>query len=202
MEENNFLEQKMEELKRIKAIPDGDAREIAEEAFYASFVGWQYELFNKYYDAHLRLNQYIDFQDCPCEEEIPHLVNSLRECGVKHITISSGWSGLVDRMWALCNAGCIIEGMVEINSRDKDWNTGERRKQPAFLLNVGEKGSELMIEKDFNPFYDSDFLISRECSDDLRMLVELSKDELVQLRLEIDAVLEQMGASAGVAEGA
>lgn len=59
-----------------------------------------------------------------------------------------------------------------------------------------------MAEKKFNPFYDSDFLISHEGSDERRMLVELTADELVQLRAEIDAVLEHMGASAGVAKGA
>ena len=58
-----------------------------------------------------------------------------------------------------------------------------------------------MPEKKFNPFYDSDFLISREGSDERRMLVELYEDELIQLRSEIDAVLERLGASAGVAKG-
>ena len=47
-----------------------------------------------------------------------------------------------------------------------------------------------MSEK-FNPFYDSDFLVSQEGSEDRRLLVELYKDELEQLRTEIDAILEQ-----------
>ena len=50
-----------------------------------------------------------------------------------------------------------------------------------------------MAEKKFNPFYDSDFLISREGSDERRMLVELCEDELIQLRSEVDAVLEHLG---------
>ena len=59
-----------------------------------------------------------------------------------------------------------------------------------------------MTEKKFNPFYDSDFLIFREGSDERRMLVELYADELIQLRSEIDTVLEHLGATAGVAKGA
>lgn len=47
-----------------------------------------------------------------------------------------------------------------------------------------------MSEKKFNPFYDSDFLISHEGSDERRMLVELYTEELIQLRSEIDAVLD------------
>lgn len=58
-----------------------------------------------------------------------------------------------------------------------------------------------MTEKKFNPFYDSDFLISHEGSDEQRMLVELTTDELIQLRTEINIVLEHMGANNGVAKG-
>lgn len=53
----------------------------------------------------------------------------------------------------------------------------------------------------FNPFYDSEFLISYEGSDKRRMLVELYEDELIKLRNEIDIVLEHMGASVGVVKG-
>lgn len=49
------------------------------------------------------------------------------------------------------------------------------------------------MDRSFNPFYDSDFLISREGSDDRRMLVEMHQDELLQLRDEIDAVLKNFG---------
>lgn len=47
------------------------------------------------------------------------------------------------------------------------------------------------MAKGFNPFYDSEFLISREGSDDRRMLVEMYPDELARLRDEIDVVLEK-----------
>lgn len=46
-------------------------------------------------------------------------------------------------------------------------------------------------EKQFNPFYDSDFLISCEGDnpENRRLLVELYEDELIQLRNEINVVL-------------
>lgn len=46
-------------------------------------------------------------------------------------------------------------------------------------------------DKEFNPFYDSDFLISHEDSSERRSLVEMYTDELVQLRNEIDIVLKR-----------
>lgn len=42
----------------------------------------------------------------------------------------------------------------------------------------------------FNPFYDSSFLISKEGETDHRHLVELCEEELKQLRFEIDSILE------------
>ena len=59
-----------------------------------------------------------------------------------------------------------------------------------------------MLEENFNPFYDSDFLISHEGSDERFMLVEMTQDELLQLRAEIDVVLKQFASYRGVAEGA
>lgn len=49
------------------------------------------------------------------------------------------------------------------------------------------------MSKEFNPFYDSDFRISKEGSGDARMLVEMYPDELEKLRDEIDAVLKDHG---------
>lgn len=50
------------------------------------------------------------------------------------------------------------------------------------------------IRPDFNPFYDSHFLISRDNDDTKtrRYLVELYRDELVELRNEINAILKNL----------
>lgn len=52
--------------------------------------------------------------------------------------------------------------------------------------------------KNFNPFYDSDFCISHEDSDDRRLLVELPEDELLRLKNEIDVVLGMYAKNKGV----
>lgn len=50
---------------------------------------------------------------------------------------------------------------------------------------------EMELEKDFNPFYDSAFMISLENNESSgrRYLVELYYDELVRLRNEIDCII-------------
>lgn len=137
METIRFFETAFKRMQEIEqTIPRGVEQDKAFEEFYGGFEGWEYEFFNKYVDAKNRGNQHIDFGDIPEASEIPAFVDVLRKTGVKHFTVSSGWSGLVDRMWALCSSGCKIEGMVEIQSKHRNWKTKEYGKMPAFLLSV------------------------------------------------------------------
>lgn len=138
MEQVKFFEDAIKQIEAIEQMPKCKAKEQAEDEFYNSLPGWKSTLFNKYYDARNRKNHFIDFDDCPSEKEIASLVACLRECEAQHITVSSGWSSLVERMWAFCQAGCKLEGMVKINCKSKDWETGEYDTQPAFLLSVEE----------------------------------------------------------------
>jgi len=48
------------------------------------------------------------------------------------------------------------------------------------------------VSKKFNPFYDSEFLISTNESPEKRYLVELYEDELIQLKFEIESILRQI----------
>ena len=50
---------------------------------------------------------------------------------------------------------------------------------------------EMELGKDFNPFYDSAFMISLENNEAIgrRYLVELCYDELIRLRNEIDCII-------------
>ena len=117
MEEVKFFEDAITTLNAIKQTSPEDLKESLVKSFYKTLEGWKYNLFNKYYDAKNRQNQYIDFDNCPSAEEIRELVVCMRELEVRYITISSGWSGLVEDMWEFYRVGCSIEGMVEINDR-------------------------------------------------------------------------------------
>lgn len=137
MEQVKLLEDLLEKLEAIEQMASGSEEKAkAEDAFYDSLKGWEYDLLIKYRDAKSRKNCFIDFDNCPGKSEIPALVASLRACGVQHITITSHWSSMIERMWAFCQAGCEIAGMIEINGRRKDWSTGEYDKEPAFLLSI------------------------------------------------------------------
>ena len=137
MEKVRFFEDKIDELNTIKqtTAPGSKERDAAEDTFYDKLEGWKCNLFNKYYDAKNRQNQYIDFDNCPSTEEIWELVACMRELEVLHITISSEWSGLVEDVWEFCRVGCVIEGMVEINDQYPN-SHGAYDKKPAFLLKI------------------------------------------------------------------
>ena len=66
------------------------------------------------------------------------------------------------------------------------------KKQKSYYRLRECTGEIKMVDKNFNPFYDSDFLVSHTDSEDRRSLVELTKDELIQLRDEINVVLQNM----------
>lgn len=73
------------------------------------------------------------------------------------------------------------------------WEQG-RQQPPAYVTSMMER--ILQMEKpaeNFNPMYDSNFLVSRvddqQC--EARYLVELYPEELIELRAEINAVLER-----------
>lgn len=135
MEKVEFFEDAIDELKSIKETAPRSSKDALEDTFYNNLESWEYSLFNKYCDAKNRQNQYIDFDNCPSTDKIRELVECMRELEVLHITISSEWSGLVEELWEFCQAGCVIEGMVEINDRYPN-SHGVYDKKPAFLLKI------------------------------------------------------------------
>ena len=73
------------------------------------------------------------------------------------------------------------------------WEQG-RQEPPAYVTSMMER--ILVLTKpaeNFNPMYDSQFMISRDNDKQCehRYLVELYPEELIELRAEINAVLER-----------
>jgi putative transcriptional regulator len=71
----------------------------------------------------------------------------------------------------------------------------EQSTPPEYVIRMMER--IIQMEKpasDFNPFYDSEFLIAYAGEEERRLLVELTEDELLELRAEINTVLQRRGA--------
>ncbi len=69
--------------------------------------------------------------------DIDEILADCRKTGITEFTISSTFSSLIETIAEFQKRGCMMQGLVEINSRyDKDWRTGEKKRIPAFLMKI------------------------------------------------------------------
>ena len=94
------------------------------------------KIWTMYDKAKENKNQYIDFNDNIWNSEVEYLVKILRDNGIKKFTFSSGWSDAVKTAWLFTKNGCILEGLIQINSSLESFKTGEKIKIPAYLFKV------------------------------------------------------------------
>ena len=100
-------------------------------------------LFNEYEVSRDSGNDYLDINDNISDEEVSvwdneaaKLIEAMRQNGIERFTFSSGWSHAVETAWLFKEAGCTIEGLVEINSRYTGWNSDEHEKAHGYLFRV------------------------------------------------------------------
>lgn len=82
-------------------------------------------------------NEYLDINGVIRDKDVDSLVSCMRENGIDKFTFSSGWTSAVDTAWLLQQAGCRLEGLVEINSQYRAPKTGEHEKAHGYLFSVG-----------------------------------------------------------------
>lgn len=81
-------------------------------------------------------NPHLDLHDVVWEKDVKELVDSFRRYGIERFTFSSGWSSAVETAWLFLQNGCRLEGMVELNSPHKDFDSGEYEKVHGYLFSV------------------------------------------------------------------
>ena len=81
-------------------------------------------------------NPYIDINDVVLDKDVEKLISCMRENGIDKFTFSSRWSGSVETAWLFQKAGCKLEGLVEINSRIKDYMNDEYEKVHGYLFSI------------------------------------------------------------------
>jgi hypothetical protein len=82
-------------------------------------------------------NEYIDLTDCYSYQDKEALIESFQTYGIDHFTFSSSWSSAVEGAWKFQEAGCKLEGVVEINGQNEIFmKDGEFEKKPAYLFSV------------------------------------------------------------------
>ncbi len=93
-------------------------------------------MFERYKSARERGNEYIDICECWEYRNEADLIANFREFGIDTFTFSSSWSSAIESAWVFIQNGCTLMGMVEINSRIKNWEGDGYEKRHAYLFSV------------------------------------------------------------------
>ena len=93
-------------------------------------------MYDLYKSARERGNEHIDISECYEYRNEAALIDDFRECGIDAFTFSSSWSSAVESAWAFIQNGCTLMGMVEINSKTKNWEGDGYEKRHAYLFKV------------------------------------------------------------------
>lgn len=138
--------QKHKELKTrfqtAKAANDADAmdqiraeRKALDESIEAEGAAFA-RTYDLYESAKDRGNEHIDISECYDYRDEGSLISSLRDFGIEAFTFSSRWSSAVESAWTFVKLGCTLMGMVEINSKTKNWDGDGYEKCHAYLFKV------------------------------------------------------------------
>ena len=81
-------------------------------------------------------NEYLDLNDNISDEEVSELVVRMKDYGIEAFTFSSTWSSAVETAWLFQKAGCVLAGLVEINSQYKAFMSNEYEKVHGYLFKL------------------------------------------------------------------
>ena len=93
-----------------------------------------------YFAALRNGNDRIDFSGALHESDTEAILADCRRFGVTEITVSSTWSGVVERVAVFIDSGWRLDGMVKVKGDSVDYRTGERITVPALLLRYDPEG--------------------------------------------------------------
>lgn len=115
-------------MKQIEVIEKVLAKEITCED-----ANVNYTVFNAYRHSKKDKQELLNFDDCIWERDIEHIVFFCKENGIEEITISSGFSGLLETLEIFVEYGCELIGLTKVNY--VDWKD-EEKKIPAMKIRM------------------------------------------------------------------
>jgi len=115
-------------MKRIERIEKGlvEKNNWSEIGINAT-LGWAY-IYSKEAD-----NDVPNFAECIWDDEIPEIVEQMKELDIHEFTISSTFSGLIQTIVTFEDLGCTLEGTVQINER---YAREKGSTIPAFKMSI------------------------------------------------------------------
>lgn len=118
------------EMSRIKSIYSQFEAEQEEEK--AEEYWFMYRLFATMFESN---NDKIVINDPYQYRDVERLVFWFRCNDVHEFVFASGWSSAMDTAWELTQAGCTMNGMVEVNTTHRDFD-GNVEKAHGILFTM------------------------------------------------------------------
>ena len=83
-------------------------------------------------------NEILDISVGMWDKDVPRVVAVLRENGIERFSLSICVSRALETAWLFQKNGCILEGMIEINSHHGERGIYKNRKAHGLLFRVGD----------------------------------------------------------------
>ena len=141
---NIFEEAYQKELQAIAAFDAAKndeekekARELHNETFgqignlgeFAVHIWREYQISREHGNLNLNLSEIV------WDHQVPEIVACMKANGIAGFTFSGTYTEAIRTAWLFQQEGCVLEGLVEINSRYTD-AYGDSKKVPALQFRV------------------------------------------------------------------
>ena len=77
-----------------------------------------------------------DISDALWAKDIPEMVKGIKAEGITEFTVSDGRCGIAEILAVFEENGAKLQGLTYIDSGLCDWETGEPKMKPAFLMKI------------------------------------------------------------------
>lgn len=81
-------------------------------------------------------NETIDFEDVIWDKDVEEIIKHCKEFGIKVITVSSGYSGVIQTLGLFEDKGCKVIGMKKVKSQHTDFYTQEYKIINAIEIEI------------------------------------------------------------------
>lgn len=83
-------------------------------------------------------NELLDISTGMWDRDVPKMVAVMRENGIERFTFSTCVSRAMETAWLFQKNGCVLEGLIEINSHYGEHGSNQHRKAHGLLFRVGD----------------------------------------------------------------
>lgn len=141
---NIFEETYQKELQAIAAFDAAKndeekekARELHNETFgqIGSLGEFAVHIWREYENSREHGNLNLDLSEIVWDHQVPEIVACMKANGIAGFTFSGIYTEAIRTAWLFQQEGCVLEGLVEINSRYTD-AYGDSLKVPALQFRV------------------------------------------------------------------